>query len=76
MIKRTIKETMREYDKDGNMIRETITETHEYDDTICYPQYPICPSQPFPPNPLWGTEPSITRNNTVNDNANDHINVK
>lgn len=33
MIKRTIKETIREYDKDGKVIRETITETSEYDNT-------------------------------------------
>ena len=27
MIKRTIKETIREYDADGKVVRETVTET-------------------------------------------------
>lgn len=33
MIKRTIKETVREYDNVGKLVRETITETREDDDT-------------------------------------------
>lgn len=33
MIKRTIKETVREYDEVGKLVRETIIETHEDDDT-------------------------------------------
>ena len=32
MIKRTIKETVKEYDVSGNLIRETVTETEEDDD--------------------------------------------
>lgn len=31
MIAKTIKETIREYDKEGNLIRETIKETTESD---------------------------------------------
>lgn len=34
MIKRTIKETVREYDEIGKLVRETITETQEDDDTV------------------------------------------
>lgn len=41
MTKRTIKETVREFDKDGKLIKETITETVEDDDTQYYPSYPI-----------------------------------
>lgn len=29
MIKRTIRETVSEYDKDGNIVRQTVTETTE-----------------------------------------------
>ena len=40
MIKRTIKETVIEYDKDGKVVKETITETTEDDDTQYNPFYP------------------------------------
>ena len=33
MTKRDIKETIREYDSDGHLVRETVTETHEEDFT-------------------------------------------
>lgn len=39
MIKRTIKETVREYDADGKVVRETVTETTEDDDTMYFPQF-------------------------------------
>lgn len=39
MIKRTIKETVREYDTDGRLLKETVTETSENDDTVYYPSY-------------------------------------
>lgn len=39
MVKRTIKETVREYDTEGRLLRETVTETSEDDDTIYYPPY-------------------------------------
>lgn len=50
MIKRTIKETVNEYDKDGRLVRQTITETSEDDDTQYYP-YPYYPYtyQEIPP---------------------------
>lgn len=37
MIKRMIKETINEYDKDGKIIRQTVTETQEDDDTQYIP---------------------------------------
>lgn len=51
MIKRTIKETVREYDEIGKIMREIITETQEDDDTVyntsyyTYPQNPPVASQ-------------------------------
>lgn len=39
MVKRAIKETVREYDIDGHLLKETVTETSEDDDTIYYPSY-------------------------------------
>lgn len=47
MIKRIIKETTREYDDVGKLVRETITETTEDDDnnyTSSYYTYPSPPS--------------------------------
>lgn len=56
MIKRTIKETVREYDADGKVVRETVTETTEDDDTMYFP-----PFQTYQETvkPWWG-EPSCT----------------
>lgn len=56
MIKRTIKETVREYDVDGKVVRETVTETTEDDDTMYFP-----PFQTYQETvkPWWG-EPSCT----------------
>lgn len=39
MIKRTIKETVTEYDRDGNIVRQTVTETQEDDDTQYWPKF-------------------------------------
>lgn len=33
MVKRTIKETVTEYNKDGQIVKQTVTETTEDDDT-------------------------------------------
>lgn len=47
MIKRIIKETVREYNDVGKLVRETITETTEDDDnnyTSSYYTYPSTPS--------------------------------
>ena len=40
MVKRTIKETITEYNDKGGIIRQTITETTEDDDTVYTPYYP------------------------------------
>lgn len=40
MIKRDITETVYEYDKDGKLVRKTVTTTHETDDETRYPSYP------------------------------------
>lgn len=37
MTKRKIKETVYEYDQDGNVIRKTVTVTDETDDSPCLP---------------------------------------
>ncbi len=50
MIKRTIRETVREYDADGKVVKQTVTETTEEDDTVYYPTY----------NPFLYTSPSIS----------------
>lgn len=38
MIRRDITETIYEYDKNGNLVQKTVTETHEVDDETRYPQ--------------------------------------
>lgn len=49
MVKRTITETIEEYNSDGNLIRKTITETHEEDNTkLTYPSY-----TPYDPSTTW-----------------------
>ncbi len=50
MIKRIIKETVYEYDENGKMIKQTVTETTEDDDTIYYPSVPL--NTPYTP-PSW-----------------------
>lgn len=47
MVKRVIKETVSEYDKDGNLVRVTTTETTEDDDSQYYPYYPTYPQNPW-----------------------------
>lgn len=59
MIKRTIKETATEYDKDGNIVKQTITETTEDDDTQYWPYSPVPLSAPSIPSSWWG-EPTCT----------------
>lgn len=44
MIKRKIKETTREYDETGKLVRETVTETEEDDDTTYWPDWTYRPS--------------------------------
>jgi len=46
MIKRKIIETIKEYDENGKLTRETITETTEDDNNTYYPQQPYAPFVP------------------------------
>lgn len=55
MIKRIIKETVNEYDSEGKLVKQTVTETTEDDDTVYFPTY-----NPYTPpitNPSWMSEP-------------------
>ena len=55
MTKRSIVETVKEYDENGSLVRETVTETKEDDDTVYFP-YPVQTPQITPglPDPWWG----------------------
>lgn len=53
MIKRDITETIYEYDKEGNLVQKTVTETHEVDDETRYP----------PANTYWADTTAITAHN-------------
>ena len=64
MITRTIKETTREYDENGNLVRETVTETTEDDNTTYWPSYPYQPYNPM----ITGTQ-YITWSNTTADSS-------
>ena len=64
MVKRTITETIEEYNSDGNLIRKTITETHEEDNNIKlnYPSY-----TPYDPSINHPVAPYITWCNRASD---------
>lgn len=55
MVKRTIKETVTEYDKDGNIVRQTVTETTEDDDTKYWPYN----QSPYIPSPWTGNGQAV-----------------
>ena len=70
MVKRTVTETIYEYDKQGILIKKTVTETKEEEDntTLTYPStppYPCpCPRDGAP----WWKEPYVTwANGTTSD---------
>lgn len=69
MVKRDITETIYEYDKEGKLIKKTVTETHEEEKgtPLTYPNYPY-PTNPCTPNTIpddiWGKPPYITWSNT------------
>jgi hypothetical protein len=66
MTKRTIRETVKEYDEKGNVIRETVTETTENDDTVYYPYYAPTPYTPInTPTPWWNVPEATTVNATT-----------
>lgn len=44
MTKRTIKETIREFDENGKVVRETVTETTEDDDNVYWPYSTTTPT--------------------------------
>lgn len=63
MTKRTIRETVKEYDEKGNVIRETVTETTEDDDTVYYPYYAPTSYTPInTPTPWWNVPEATTAN--------------
>jgi hypothetical protein len=53
MVKRKITETVKEYDENGRVTKETVTETTEDDDTQFVPYYPTYPTIPPTPLPTW-----------------------
>jgi hypothetical protein len=60
MIKRTVKETIREYDDNYKLLKETITETVEDDDTVYTPTFaPYLYTPAQAPKP-WYAEPTCT----------------
>lgn len=63
MTKRTIRETVKEFDEKGNVIRETVTETTEDDDTVYYPYYAPTPYTPINTPTLWWNVPEATTAN-------------
>lgn len=63
MTKRTIRETVKEYDEKGNVVRETVTETTEDDDAVYYPYYAPMPYTPInTPTPWWNVPEATTAN--------------
>ena len=61
MVKRTITETIYEYDKQGNIIKKTVTETHEEEDNtiLTYPSNPLNPYT-SPISNDWWKQPYVT----------------
>lgn len=55
MVKRTVTETIYEYDKQGNIIKKTVTETHEEEDNtmLTYPSNPLNPCPNTAPGDWW-----------------------
>lgn len=72
MIKRDVTETIREYDQNGKLIRESTTHTIEEDNntsTITYPTYPVnpCPQRWDQPYYTTTTMTSASVNETEGD---------
>lgn len=64
MIKRKTIETIKEYDENGKLTRETITETTEDDNNTYYPYQPYTPFTPATPATPWEITCSATKNIT------------
>lgn len=60
MIKRKTVETTKEYDTEGRLIKETVVETTEDDDSVYYPFI----TNPCVPTP-WGSTPTCASTSTV-----------
>ena len=69
MIKRDITETVYEYDKEGKLLKKTVTETHEEEDNTVtnYPSWtylngtqPSCKNEALTTNYADGTATNIT----------------
>lgn len=61
MTKRTIKETIREFDENGKVVRETVIETTEDDNTTYWPYYPNYPTAiPCAVPEWWKDGPTCT----------------
>ena len=79
MIKRDTIETIYEYDKEGKLIKKTVTETHETEEgtTLTYPYhtniYP--PNTSGGPSDNWWRQPSITWSNTDPINTTTTLNI-
>lgn len=66
MIKRTITETICEYDQEGKLIKKTVTETHEEEDNTSITYSPTTPNQ-------WWYQPYVYNNGvTCGGTANTH----
>lgn len=71
MVKRTVTETIYEYDKQGNLVKKTVTETHEEEDNTIW-TYPSTPLNPCPNTTPgdWSKQPCITwSNGTAGDSS-------
>lgn len=79
MIKRNTTETIYEYDKEGKLIKKTVTETHEEEEgtTLTYPVYPTNPCNPNTNTPSndWWKQPYVTLSNAgpITPTANDPV---
>lgn len=61
MTKRTIKETVTEYDKYGNIVTQTVTETTEEEDASSYPYYPNNCDIIYTTNPMiYNVQPDVS----------------
>lgn len=61
MTKKTVVETVYEYNSEGKMVKKTTTETVEYD----LPYFQLPDTSPYTPPmvvPYWATQPTCTCN--------------
>lgn len=64
MTKKTVVETVYEYDEEGNIVKKTMTETVEYDSTYFQEPQPY-PYSPPSVVPYWAVGPTCTCNSTT-----------